>query len=127
MPLQPNLRDQAIRLAKLPYAVEVSLDETTDGQSIYLARTPELEGCMGQGDTPEDAVCNLFGARVDYIQSLLEDGLEVPLPEALATVTASAAASTVRFIYAASEPRGTDEEQQSRLYEAALIPLGSAD
>ena len=46
----------------------------------YVARHPELRGCMSHGDTPEQAVANLRDARELYIPSLLEDGLDVPLP-----------------------------------------------
>lgn len=36
---------------------------------------------MSHGDTPEAAVANLRDARELYIQSLFEDGLDVPRPE----------------------------------------------
>ncbi|MBL1135889.1 MAG: type II toxin-antitoxin system HicB family antitoxin [Chloroflexi bacterium] len=47
---------------------------------MFLARNPELEGCMAQGETPEAAQSNLLEARIDYIYFLLEDGLPVPDP-----------------------------------------------
>lgn len=81
------------------YSIEVTLDEYTDGSPCYIARIPELPGCMSDGDTPEEAKANLDEAKRDYIQSLLEDGLEVPGPsiyrfESLTIVTTPATATT---------------------------------
>ena len=85
-----NLREKAQQLASRPYVVAVRLEETTDNEPTYVARSPELEGCIAQGETVEEAVKNLQEARVDYIESLLEDGLPVPAPYHLATTTTTA-------------------------------------
>lgn len=74
---------QAELLAKRSYIITTSLDETTDNQPIYFARAIELEGCFGQGDTSETAIEDLRLAMVDFIESLLEDGLPVPEPTTL--------------------------------------------
>ncbi len=78
-----SLRGEAKRLADRPYRTIVFLGETTDGEPGYVALNPELEGCVSQGDTPDEALLNLKEARVDYIYFLLEDGLEVPEPQLL--------------------------------------------
>jgi predicted RNase H-like HicB family nuclease len=75
--------DQAKNLTIRPYLVMTAKSETTDGQPIYNARTLEIEGCIGQGDTPESAVQDLRDVLIDYIEGLLEDGLEVPEPTQL--------------------------------------------
>lgn len=69
--------DEAIRLAQLPYLTIVFLDKS-DGDEGYIAINPQLDGCMSQGDTPEEAIENLADARTLYIESLLEDDLPVP-------------------------------------------------
>jgi predicted RNase H-like HicB family nuclease len=71
---------EAQRLSERSYEVVVSQDETTDGDPIFLATNPELPGCMAQGWTVDEAVRNLADARLDYIVSLLQDGLDVPAP-----------------------------------------------
>ena len=93
--MSTNLEEQARGLAARPYAVEVMQDETTDGQPIYLLTHPELLGCMAQGRTIEEAKSSLEEARVEYILSLLEDGLPVPDPEHTATMTTSSGGGTV--------------------------------
>lgn len=64
----------------LPYTRRVVADEGTRGESLYLASVAELPGCESHGDTPQEALENLEDAMVLYIQSLLEDGLEPPVP-----------------------------------------------
>ena len=92
--MRSNWRDQALKLAAHPYFIKVALDETTDGQPIYFAHVIELEGCFGQGETPEAAVTDLQAAMVDFIESLLEDGLPVPAPAELAITTSSSTSKT---------------------------------
>ena len=75
-----SLRDVARELALRPYVTIVLLDETTDDEPMYVALNPELNGCMAQGDTVEEARRNLDETRVDFIQHMLENELAVPEP-----------------------------------------------
>jgi predicted RNase H-like HicB family nuclease len=84
-----DLRKEAEKLAARPYTTLTIKDLTTSGDPVVLALSPELEGCIGQGATEELAVANLALARVDFIQSLLEDGLPVPAPQSSKTTTTS--------------------------------------
>jgi len=70
----------AENIAAKNYIVIVSEDYDSTGKSIFLARTPELYGCMAQGSSIEEAKSNLKDARVDYIYSLLKDNLGIPAP-----------------------------------------------
>jgi len=86
----------------LAYRVIFTDDETTDGHPIVVAEHPELPGCMAHGSNREEALQALADARRAYIESLIEDGLTVPLPEptqtdsgdASETVTARVSAGT---------------------------------
>lgn len=73
-------QERAIELSKLGYIVELLRDRTTDGDYIFLARNPELDGCMAQGLTEEEALANLEEVRVEHIEHLLEHNLQVPRP-----------------------------------------------
>ena len=84
-----SLHAIAEQLARKPYTIIVTHDETTDGNEIYLASHPELAGCMAQGKTMQEAIDDLALARVDYIASLLEDGLTVPGPGITHTISTS--------------------------------------
>jgi predicted RNase H-like HicB family nuclease len=80
-----DTRAKAEELAKRPYWIMTSVDTTTEGHPIYLARALEMKGCFGQGETSEAARKDLHFAMVDFIESLLEDGLPVPDPTQLFT------------------------------------------
>lgn len=84
-----GLEKQAEKLAAEPYTVEIMRDETTTGEPIFLLSNPELPGCMAQGHSIEEAAVNLEDARKEYILSILEDGLPVPLPSVKLTETTS--------------------------------------
>jgi predicted RNase H-like HicB family nuclease len=89
--MKSETRQKAIELAKRPYRFQVMQDETTEGQPMYAARVVELEGCIGSGATPEDALKDAYKAMVDYIESLLEDDMRVPEPFDLLPVSFSSA------------------------------------
>lgn len=82
--------EQARALALRNYTTILSSENLSDGTEMFLARNPELEGCMAQGETPEAAQSNLLEARIDYIYFLLEDGLPVPDPASEITSDLSA-------------------------------------
>jgi predicted RNase H-like HicB family nuclease len=44
----------------------------------WVAECPSLPGCVSQGKTKEDAICNVREAIEGYILVLQQDGLEVP-------------------------------------------------
>ena len=86
--MDQNLLEQATKLAARNYKLTVFEDRLSNGQIIYMAKNPELKGCMAQGTTIEEAIKNLDEARIDYIYDSLEDGTEVPDPAPLAVQTA---------------------------------------
>ena len=91
--MKTELMNRARVLAKLEYTVIVDEDETTSGRPIYVSRIAELDGCMAQAQTREEAERGVREAALDYIASLLEDGLSVPLPSR--PITTSTYTSTV--------------------------------
>ena len=74
----------ARELAARRYTECTVRDETTTGKRCYIAYSPEVAHCLGQGWTPEEAIVDLRLARIDLFQSLLDDGLPVPEPKAWA-------------------------------------------
>jgi len=68
-------------LASRPYQAHVFLDETTEGEPVYVAIVPELPGCIAHGDSVEEALEWLESARVDHIWFLLDKNLDVPEPQ----------------------------------------------
>lgn len=89
--MRSKTREKAIELAERPYRLRYIKDETTDGKPMFAAEVVELEGCLGSGVTPEAAISDARKAMVDYIESLLEDGMPVPEPIQLLPVSYSSA------------------------------------
>lgn len=76
-------RAEAEKLALNPYVVTVAKEVDADGQPVFLALHPELDGCLAHGKTIRDAIENLKEARIDYIQVLLLSGQPVPMPASM--------------------------------------------
>ena len=86
MEIRPHLIPDLAYYMRLPYATRVARDQCGD-EPCFLALHPELPGCMAQGSTRQEALTNLRAARADYIQSLLDDQLPVPMPARLSGAT----------------------------------------
>lgn len=71
----------AQELAARGYTECAVTDQTTTGKRCYMAYSPEVVHCLGQGWTSEEAIADLRLARIDLFQSLLDDGLPVPEPK----------------------------------------------
>lgn len=95
--MDEKILDQARNLASRPYFIKVIRDETTENEPIYLANVVELEGCFGQGETKEAAITDVKAAMVDFIASLLEDGLPIPTPADLAVTTSTTTSKTFTY------------------------------
>jgi len=61
-------------------------------ESGYVAYCPALKGCVSQGVTREEALCNVKEAMEAYVEALLEDGLPVPTEVGKDTVELEVAA-----------------------------------
>ena len=52
--------------------------EPDGGYTVMLA---DLPGCLSQGDTLEEAIANIKEAQIAWIETALECGDEIPVPE----------------------------------------------
>ncbi|MBL8117851.1 MAG: type II toxin-antitoxin system HicB family antitoxin [Anaerolineae bacterium] len=85
--MNPKLLAMAEHLATQHYTIKISEDELSNGETVVLLEVVELPGCMAHGKTEEEAKHELREAMIEFIYFLLEDGLEVPKPIMLQTVT----------------------------------------
>ena len=97
---------KAETLAERSYQAHVFLDETTDGETVYVAIVPEMPGCIAHGDTVEEALEWLESAKVDHIWFLLEKELEVPQPQSLNSTTVLNAPEYAAESDASAQPSG---------------------
>jgi antitoxin HicB len=66
------------------YQYTVSFEPTEDG--VYAATVPALPGCLSYGHTLEEAEQNIREAIACHLESMVEDGLEIPEEPASVTV-----------------------------------------
>lgn len=51
-------------------------------ENNYSAYSPDIDGCIATGQTPEEARKNYLEALEMHLEGLKEDGLEIPKPTA---------------------------------------------
>ena len=64
----------------LPYKLEIVPDLDEGG---YVARYPELPGCITVGDSVERVVSNALDAKREWLTAALEDGILISEPSEL--------------------------------------------
>jgi len=64
----------------LPYHIEIIRDTNSDNPG-WVASVKELPGCMAQGDTFEELDEMIASAMSDWIETALEEGMDVPMPK----------------------------------------------
>lgn len=89
------MKDRLEWYTALSYSVRIVPDRYPDGRTCYFARVEELPGCESHGDTVEEARANLNDALALYLASMLEDGLEPPMPRSAATSVVWQSATSV--------------------------------
>ena len=114
---------KAEELARRPYLIMTSLEETTEDQPIYFARILEMDGCFGQGATREEAIEDLRSAMVDFIESLLEDGLPVPEP----TKVSSTIGTSTQGVFTFVAQQGKKLQKQDENYQDDYVLIAQAN
>ena len=63
----------------LPY--NIIIKHIRDGSGdYYFASVLELDGCMSDGETPDEAYMNIREAMTGWIETKLESGFSIPQP-----------------------------------------------
>lgn len=116
-----DTRAKAEELARRPYLIMTSIEETTDDQPIYFARVLEMDGCFGQGATREEAIADLRSAMVDFIESLLDDGLPVPEPTKVDSTVGTSTQGVFTFV-----AQGKKMQKQNENYQNDYVLLAQS-
>ncbi len=61
----------------MKYPFSVTLHEN-EGHAYWVAKSASLKGCVGQGDTPEEAVCELTENETEWLETASEVGIPIP-------------------------------------------------
>ena len=65
---------------ELPYSIVIRHVKDESGE-YFFATVQELDGCMSDGVTLEDAYVNIREAMEGWIETKLEAGLTIPTPD----------------------------------------------
>lgn len=71
---------EAEKLACRDWETDVIKEELSNGTIVYVARNLELERCIAQGDTPEEALAELKEATRVHLAASLQYNLPIPTP-----------------------------------------------
>jgi antitoxin HicB len=66
-------------MIRLEYTVVIEPLSDEDGGG-FLARVPELQGCMSDGETPQEAISNVLDAIEAWKEAARDLGRDIPLP-----------------------------------------------
>lgn len=66
----------------LPYAILLIPSDEDDGG--WLAKIPDLPGCISFGDTKEEALAMIEDAKMGWITHRYEAGYPIPEPQPIA-------------------------------------------
>ena len=74
-----DLKKEVQKYMKLPYTIKLIPEE--DG--TYYVAVDELPGCASMGDTVEEALEMIKDAMEGWLESNIDRGLEIPLPNVM--------------------------------------------
>jgi antitoxin HicB len=68
-----------------PQDYEVLIGPLSEGDGGgFIAKVPELPGCMSDGETPQEALENAYDAIICWMEAAREMGRQVPPPKRMA-------------------------------------------
>ena len=59
------------------YPFKVSIQEC-EGHTYWVAKSSLLKGCIGQGDTPDEAISELASNETEWLETAKEFGIPIP-------------------------------------------------
>ncbi|CAN5500440.1 hypothetical protein BH23CHL4_BH23CHL4_24020 [soil metagenome] len=115
-----------IRPESTAYPAVLRQESLSDGRPWFVAFHPDLPGCMADGPTREIALQELDEARKEFIASLIEDGLPVPVPSGNGHATIGTEASIHRPVVSIPSDYHIEPSKQQRLTVEVSTRIGLA-
>jgi len=57
--------------------ITIEYERESDDKAYWVARNPDLPGCIADGPSPEEALANLALVRILYLEHLCEEHLSL--------------------------------------------------
>jgi antitoxin HicB len=112
---------ELVRYLKLPYRLNVSFDEESDA---WVARFPELPGCVADGATPEEALIEAQAAKALWIETAVAQGQQIPHPQGEPTYSGKFVLRLPRSLHEAAAERADREGISLNSYLVHLVSDG---
>lgn len=84
-------------MSNMPHPVVISALSQEDGGG-YIAYSPDLPGCLADGETPEEALTAFRDALNEWADEMRANNLEIPAPWASAEGSAKRGAALKRLV-----------------------------
>ena len=65
----------------MDYAMKVYPMHLENGKTEWCVEYPDLKGCVGGGDTIEEAIADAQATKSVYLSYLKDEGIELPVPK----------------------------------------------
>ena len=65
----------------MDYAMKVYPMHFENGKTEWCVEYPDLKGCVGGGDTIEEAIADAQATKSVYLSYLKDEGIELPVPK----------------------------------------------
>ena len=79
-PVPADIAKKVAEYMKLPYTITMVYD-TSGGPPAWVVGVEELQGCLSQGDTPDEAIAMIREAMEGWLEVSVAYGDEIPLPK----------------------------------------------
>lgn len=84
----------------------------------FAGYVPDLQGCMSDGDTPEEALRNTLEAMADWIELHSETGRGIPQPGAAVKRAIKREEALISAVHVLSERNGALEDHVEEIEKA---------
>ena len=109
------------RSLKLPYRISLGFDPESDA---WVARYPELPGCLAHGDSPAQALAEGEEAKALWLEAALDNGFEIPTPGGHESHSGKLVLRLPKTLHAAAAANAEEEGTSLNSYLVHLISEG---
>jgi antitoxin HicB len=110
-----------MRYLKLPFRLNVTYDQES---AAWIARYPELPGCVADGPTPEEALIEAEAAKTLWIETAVAEGQQIPQPQGEPTYSGKFVLRLPKSLHEAAAERADREGISLNSYLVHLVSDG---
>lgn len=102
---------------RMPHRITLAWSDEDDA---WIARFPELRGCVAHGESPEDAIRRGYDMKRLWVEAGIDSGSVIPRPQPLIEEVDDDVVARIRLAVDALK-RSRDAFRSKSVYEARVI------